>query len=246
MNRADSHAGFVTTRWSLVKRLGECDGAERRAILESLAGVYWPAVYAYLRCCGRQREQAEELTQGFFTDVVLERDLFEKADASKGQLRQLLKAALKRYAMDQSRRATVNQSAIRRYGDMEAEEERLREIEGTCEDAFDRRWALRQLEEALRRCESHFRSIGKAGHWELFEVRALRPAMSAVAPPPLEESAPRFGFGSAMLGAAALQVVRKRLDALLREIVGETVRGGDVEGEIQTVRRLLGTGASQA
>ena len=96
------------------------------------------------------------------------------------------------------------------------------------------------FEEALRRCESHFRESGRAAHWELFEARILRSAISGNEPGPLGEMPEAMGFASPALAAAAVQVVKRRAMALLREVVAETVDNpADVEAELADVRRFL-------
>ena len=62
----------------------------------------------------------------------------------------------------------------------------------------------------------------------------------AVEPPPLHEVAAAHGFASPQLAAAAVQVVKRRVDALLREVVAETVTDeGDVDDELAELRRVV-------
>ena len=44
--------------------------APARVALEQLCEVYWPPLYSYLRRRGHDREEAEDLTQGFFTRLL--------------------------------------------------------------------------------------------------------------------------------------------------------------------------------
>src|ERR1041384_7929473 len=70
-----TNAAFGTTRWTLLERL--CDGTEqqRREAMNEVIVAYWPPVYAAVRRMGRGREEAAEVTQAFFADVMLERAL---------------------------------------------------------------------------------------------------------------------------------------------------------------------------
>lgn len=86
-----------------------------------------------------------------------------------------------------------------------------------------------------RRCETHFESAERAGHWRLFEARVVRES-----PVPLVEAAATFGFASAALAAAAVQTVKRRLDAILREVVAETARDeGEAGLEFEQVVSML-------
>src|SRR5690606_5942543 len=172
-----AHARFETTQWRLVDELRGPDPALRARALEALVGRCWPPVYAALRRMGRGPDEAAEVTQGFFADVVLGRGLFEQARWERGRLRTLLLTSLTRYLIDRRRRAAARGSGrvvSLEGGELEREERIIAGTDGLePEVAFERRWALAHLQEALRRCESHFLSHGRAGHWAIFEARVL-------------------------------------------------------------------------
>lgn len=89
--------------------------------------------------------------------------------------------------------------------------------------------------EALRRVESHFECNGRSA-WKLFERRVLRPTSQ-----PLGDLALELGFGSAADGAAAVQTVKRRVQAVLREVVAEQTNDGEsASGDYEEVVRLLG------
>ncbi len=215
-------AGFQPTRWTLVDALHNGSGAARERAMDELVRLYWPAVYGFLRRSGKPREEAAECTQAFFAEVILRRRLFEHADEARGRLRTLVLTALKRHLIDRQRSAAASE-VLRAWSvdvnQLDAEDNahaRCPELADESPDAFfERRWAVAQLEEALRRCEQHFRGTGKSAHWELFAARVVHPAVSAVEPRPLAETAAALGFRSAADAAAAVQVVRKRMLAVL-------------------------------
>jgi len=73
---------FLTTQWSLIEDIQ--DGKDQdKALIGFLLRQYWKPVYCYLRCKGYGNEQAKDLTQGFFHEVVLNRDLVGRADQSR-------------------------------------------------------------------------------------------------------------------------------------------------------------------
>ena len=79
---------FETTHWSIVVRAHGESAAAQRA-LETLCQTYWFPLYAFARRSGQSQEDAEDLVQSFFAYVV-EKRLFERADAERGRLRTFL------------------------------------------------------------------------------------------------------------------------------------------------------------
>src|SRR5439155_1368217 len=61
----DGPVAFTTTHWSVVvEAQGPSPAAE--AALEKLCRGYWRPIYSFVRRQGAVREEAEDLTQGFF------------------------------------------------------------------------------------------------------------------------------------------------------------------------------------
>jgi DNA-directed RNA polymerase specialized sigma24 family protein len=230
MNPEQTGAAFQTTRWSLIGRLRDGPAGERRQLLDTLIELYWPPVFAYVRR-GMNRDEAAETTQGFFSDVVLSRELFQSAEKPKGHLRTLLLTALKRFIVDQGRRAGAcgrgGRAAHVSIECLDREEKFLAtSLPERPEDAFGRRWASRLVELAASRCREHFRGSDKDRNWEAFEARILLPMTSMVAPVPYAQLAERLGFSTRKDAAAAVKYVRKRFQMVLRGVVADTVVDG--------------------
>jgi len=244
--------GFSTTSWSLVEA-ARADGPESQAALAALAGRYWQPVNAYLRRRGISEPEAADLTQGFFSDVILGRRLFELADASRGRLRSLLLAALRNYLVDMHRRGRgrakgkslplptrerpvperSNGTASREMADVPDPVD----AGSAAELEFDRGWAQATLEEALSRCRRHLVQHGREQQWRVFERCVLSPAISGNRPPTTKEAARELGFESAAKLVAANQSVRLRVQMHLREVVAETA--DDPEDRLDEYRRLV-------
>lgn len=239
MNMERSNAAFETTCWTVMVSLESSDVDRQRECLEDLIKRYWPPVYGWLRRQGAGREEAAETTEAFFADVVLQRELFQNAARSKGRLRSLVVSALRNFRIDQSRRATARGAGLRVpieqcWGDSLAVPDETQEAQ------FDRDWASAILSEALRRAERHFVRTGKERHWRLFEARVLRPATGTGCVRPLMELAREERFATPADAAAAVQVVKKRVQVLLAEVVSETVGDrADIESEVAYIRDAL-------
>ena len=78
---------FPVTRWSVIDAVKSQDPEEHARALDTLFAAYWKPVYKYVRLrWNRPAEDAQDLTQGFFAEV-LERELLAKYDPAKSKLR---------------------------------------------------------------------------------------------------------------------------------------------------------------
>ena len=57
---------FATTHWTVVLAAGRRSTPQSDRALEELCRTYWYPLYAYVRRHGHSKEDAEDLTQGFF------------------------------------------------------------------------------------------------------------------------------------------------------------------------------------
>jgi hypothetical protein len=61
---------FATTHWSVVLAAGDGDSPQAGAALEQLCRTYWYPLYAHVRRRGHDADQARDLTQGFFAEML--------------------------------------------------------------------------------------------------------------------------------------------------------------------------------
>ena len=106
MKQEDFQGGgdrFPPTRRSVIEAVGSIDAEERERALESLCAAYWRPIYKYIRLrWNRPAEEAQDLTQGFFVEV-LERGLLENFDAKKGRLRTYLRVCVDSFVSNQDK-----------------------------------------------------------------------------------------------------------------------------------------------
>jgi RNA polymerase sigma factor (sigma-70 family) len=96
---------FPVTRWSVIDAVKSEDAAEQVRALDILFAAYWKPVYKYVRLrWNRPPEDAQDLTQGFFAEV-LERDLLAKYDPAKSKLRTYLRLCVDSFVMNQEKSA---------------------------------------------------------------------------------------------------------------------------------------------
>ncbi len=107
--RTDTDGGgrgrFPTTRWSAVVGARSADATERSRSFETLIAAYWKPVYKHLRARrGESREDAQDLTQGFFLRAM-EKDFFAAYDPAKGRFRTFLRTCLDGYLANERKAA---------------------------------------------------------------------------------------------------------------------------------------------
>ena len=224
---------FTTTQWSVVL---EAQG-ESRAAQEALANLcrkYWRPIYSFVRRKGIRPEEAEDVTQGFFAQL-LERGSFGAVRKEKGRLRSFLLASLKYFLVDEQRRAM----AIKRgKGQRLIPLEELRADERidmepadpvTAEMIYERRWALTVLERVINRLKDEYRAAGNAALFD--SLKQLLPDEPGA--PSQAEIAARLWMTENAIRQAFYRF-RQRYQSLLREEIAHTVATpGDIEDELR-------------
>lgn len=231
---------FATTRWSLVVSAGRKSSPDSKRALESLCQTYWFPLYAYVRRRVRDANEAQDLTQAFFTEL-LEKNFVGSAAADRGRFRAFLLTALKHYLSKQWEKAKAQKRGGSRPPislDFQRADSNisLEPASGlTPEQHYDRQWAIALLEQIMQRLEREFDESGKSDQFEAlkgFVIGDHRGTNYADVAARLEmtETAARK-MGSRM---------RQRYRKLLREEIAQTVSGPDeVDEEIQSLFAIL-------
>src|SRR5262245_4423623 len=94
---------FAPTNWNLVLRAGQREAADAAEALARLCRTYWYPLYAYVRRKGHSVQDAEDLTQGFFEQLMQRRSLSQVR--GEGRFRSFLLAALEHYLASEWNRA---------------------------------------------------------------------------------------------------------------------------------------------
>lgn len=237
--RQKGAAPFTTTHWSVVlEAQGESPVAQEA--LEKLCRVYWRPVYGFVQRQGIGPQEAEDLTQGFFADL-LERGSLAAVRKEKGRFRSYLLGALKHFLVDERRRAM----AIKRgrgqqlvaLEELNADERIEPADTVTAEQVYERRWASTVLERVLSRSKEEYRAAGNASLFD--SLKQLLPD---------EPGTPSQADIAAQLGMTenavrqAFHRFRQRYQSLLREEIAHTVATpGDVEDELRHLIAVVRT-----
>ncbi len=235
------HGGnFPSTRWTLIRRVQQGDETQRRAGLESLCAAYWKPVYAWSRAKGSSPEDAEDLTQDFFSRL-LAGDWLADVSEDKGRLRSFLLVLLKRHAAN----AWEHRQAKKRGGGcaiihMDAGEGEAAwnslPADGVSPDVmFDRQWAMQLLDRVTAELRTAYDRAGKVALFD--ELRGYLAGGSS------DESyaapAARLGIAEGAVKVAAFRL-RERFRTRLRGAVMETIESPDgVNEEINYLFRVF-------
>jgi len=231
---------FFSTRWAMILEAGDSVATTAHALsaLSELCEAYWRPVYVFLLKQGFRREDAEDLTQGFFAHLLKNRG-YARADPKKGRFRSFLLGALKYFIAD----ARDRERALKRGGAMIVEsldDNMEAQIAGGAkwqvDEVYDREWAASLVRHALDRLAQECALAGKS---ELFSYLMPHLVVREETAVPYREMAQR-----SHRTVAALHHERARLCARYRVILREEVRATvldatDVDEELRYLCRVL-------
>ena len=235
---------FLTTHWSIIEQAGSEDQDKSQALIGLLLSRYWKPVYCYLRRKGHDNEQAKDLTQGFFHEVVLGRNLVKKTDRSGGRFRSFLLVALNRYVIDVKReegaRKRIPNDRLIPLDEVEPPE--LPQILGqpAAEEAFNYAWVSVLLEQVLEDVKTECRKDGKSIHWNVFRDRVVQPIMNRNESPPLREICDKYGIENDAKASNMIVTVKRRFQAALRKHLRHSVVSDEyINDEFKELRKFF-------
>ena len=235
---------FASTRWTIVLEAGDSETASAHALgaLSKLCEIYWRPVYAFLRKHGHGSDDAQDLTQGFFADLI-ETRAYARADREKGRFRCFLLGALKHFVADTRDRG----HALKRGGGMvlekldekaitEAEKQIARAAKWQANEVYDSEWARSLLRQALDRLAQECALAGKSKLLGYLMPYLAMPEESVI---PYEEISRRSHRPVATLRSDVARL-RARFRAIFRqEVRGTVVDPADVDEELRYLCRAL-------
>jgi RNA polymerase sigma factor (sigma-70 family) len=232
---------FASTQWSLVVAARGDSSAEGAAALAGLCGAYWQPLYAYVRRRGYSVEDAQDLTQSYFSRL-LEKRFLDQADARRGRFRSFLLASLKNFMANEWYR----EHAQKRGGDLFALSLDDRQhgealyaagqavTTLTPEKQYERSWALALLNRVTAQLAAEFAAAGKEAIFEGLKTFLTGDAGELK----YSQAAAALGMGE---GAARVAVyrMRGRFRDVLRAEIARTVADPEDSGAIEEELRFL-------
>ncbi|MGH8092427.1 MAG: RNA polymerase sigma factor [Chthoniobacterales bacterium] len=241
---------FRTTRWSVVLSCAGSgiESAGARDALGELCKTYWRPIFAYICRRGYSTEDAEDLTQDFFTSL-LQGPLFQRADPERGRFRSLLLKALQDFLGHANEKLAAQKrgGGVRfvSWDDWMAEAPSQLSISAQALDSwspeqlFDLRWAATIVEQALRRLRQECENKRRL---RLFETLNLY-LTTERAEVSYQSLATTLGIAESAV-KKQLHNLRRRYRWLICEEVAQTVEDpSDIEAEIRHLCAMLAAGA---
>lgn len=238
---------FGATHWTVIESIASKDCAGSRALVGDFLKAYWKPVYCYLRHKGYNSEKAKDLTQGFFHEVVLGRELIQRADRTKGRFRTLLLRALDRYLVSIHRKETAQKRIPENriisledstFGELPEEADNL-----NSDEVFHYTWVCELLDRMLEEVETECRQSGMAVHWDMFNDRILHPILASAEPLPLEELCRKYCINGRTRASGMIFAVKRRFQAAAKRLLRESVASEqEIDEEMLELMKFLAKG----
>jgi RNA polymerase sigma-70 factor (ECF subfamily) len=241
---------FLTTHWSLIEDVQSREDKDH-ALIGLLLDKYWKPVYCYLRRKGYSNEEAKDLTQGFFHEVVLSRELVRRADQSRGRFRSFLLHALNQYLIDEKRRQTSLKRIPR---------DKLVPLDFTDppvlphiismqapEECFNYAWKSTLLDQSLSQVHEKCSEQGMETHWHVFREKVVKPILDDVKPLSLNEICAKYNIENETRASNMIVTVKRRFQAALKKNVRNTVISEDqIDEELREILKFFPKGAQDS
>jgi len=234
---------FLTTHWSLIESIRtEADSSQ--TLIGSLLKDYWKPVYCYLRRQGYANEEAKDLTQAFFHEIVLGKELVRQADQRKGRFRSFLLTALRRFLINVKKKETARKRVP--GGKLVpldvADPDALVAIsdDASPDDCFNYAWVSSLLERVFEKVEAACDQDGKTAYWKVFEERVLQPIMDQTDPPAVKEICGKYGIPDGHKLANMVVTVKRRIRSALEKHIRQLVTSPEeVSDELREMARFF-------
>ncbi|MFP4355567.1 MAG: RNA polymerase sigma factor [Phycisphaerae bacterium] len=232
------------TQWTQIMLVQQGQTQQRRDAMGCITRQYWKPVYSFLRNKGMDNETAKDITQGFFADVILGRQLIDRADPGQGRFRSYLLAAVSNYARDYHRRQNAStrspQNGVISLEGCELTHLLPDATDQSPAEAFNRSWAHALLDSVLEELEASCSAAGQQRHWLVFCERHLAPIRQGRAPTPYNDICDKLGIDSASQATTMNVTVKRKFETILRRQVRQLVESdSQVDQEINELMAAL-------
>ena len=234
---------FATTRWTVVLAAGGPGSPSADVALEDLCRTYWYPLYAYVRHQGHSPEDAEDLTQEFFTRF-LGKNYLAGLDSNRGRFRAFLLACLKHFLAnewDRSRRLKRGGGAPLLSLDYQGADTRY-QIDPpdklSPDTLYDRAWATTLLEQVITRLQEETEAEGTAAQFEQLKHYLMVGTNNI----PYAQAAQALALSEGSVRVAVHRLRRRYRELLKQEIVQTLADPAQAEEEMRSLMAAFANG----
>jgi DNA-directed RNA polymerase specialized sigma24 family protein len=219
------HRTFATTRWNIVVSAGHQSSPDARRALESLCETYWYPLYAYVRRRVSDVNEAQDLTQAFFAEL-LEKNYLESAAPERGRFRAFLLTAFKHFLSKEWEKAKSQKRGGGRTPislDFQSADSSLSTEPAsglTAEQFYDQQWAIALLGEIMQRLQGELNEAGKTNQFDALKGFIIGDHADTT----YAQAAATLNMTEAAAKKAASRL-RRRYRQLLRDAIAQTSTG---------------------
>lgn len=235
---------FQTTYWPEIYDAKRSAERHKKEIIGKLLTKYWKPVYCYLRRKGYDNEQAKDLTQGFFHEIVLGRNLIQQSEEARGRFRTFLLTALDRYVVSVYQRKTAKKrtptGTMVQLETAELLNLPVAQAEAKPDQLFHYVWAVSLLDQVIAKVKDECYSTDKKTHWKVFRAKVLAPVFDNVTAPSLREICTKYGVENESKASNMIVTVKRRFRAVLRRCLRQFVQSdSEIDGEFTELLEIL-------
>jgi RNA polymerase sigma-70 factor (ECF subfamily) len=235
---------FLTTQWTEIMSVRTSDRQRKQYIINKLISKYWKPVYCTIRRKGYCNEDAKDLTQSFFEEIVLNKELIKKADRTKGRFRTFLLTALDHFIINANQKKNAKKrKPDRGFHSFEIQEE-LDMPSGhqqmSAEDMFNYTWACELLSEVFERLENECIKADKRMHWTVFQQKILSPIIDSKPSPSMSELCKKYDIKSPQKASNMIVTVKRMFCRLLESHLALYAKNEkDAKDELNQLLQIL-------
>jgi hypothetical protein len=240
--------GFDTTHWSLIRQLDCPDENQRKEVANQISLQYWKPVYCYLRRKGFPNEKAKDMTQGFFCEVFIHRQLAQKVRQNQGRFRGFLLKALDHYIIDWHHKETAGKRSPKQGILLDMDLSEIGElpdegVELPPEQAFQYAWALGILHQVLGNLKKASSDGGLSVHWNVFYTKVVEPILNESDSPSLAELCSKYGVQNETIASNMIVTMKRKFQAEMKGCIRQYVDSeAEVDQEIGDIFQILSKG----
>ena len=238
--RTPADGRFATTQWTLVRAAAERGSVEGAEALSRLCSMYWYPVFAFVRRRGHSLDEAQDLTQAFFTRIIEKGDL-GAADRDRGRFRTFLLTACQHFLLNEHDRAMTLKRGAGHVAipiDIATAEERYQRSlahDETPERLYHRQWCLALLAAVLDSLRDEYVAAGNEALFDrLRGVLTLDGAEETHA-----SAAADLGMTPAAVKVAVHRLRRRYRDALRRRVADTVDSEEAIDDEMRDLLNTL-------